>query len=509
MRGGNGGRARVVPGQVVPGRVVPGRVMGDQVGLGVCRRRLVGTVVGAVAVVVLAVVAAWVVSSLAWWDLSLIDGPLPLVLGGGGLAGLVAVLLAGRGRRWWQVRVPVCVAVAGGVVAAAAAALTLWQPWPDALPPVVWAATAAAVLGLTVAVAAAARRTGWGRRLVAVAAAALVVLGAAAQVNAYFAQFPTPRALFGLPPAGQVDFTGLHLSPHLAPTSGTAPAAGTAAGTGQALPLAARWRPPADLPTAGVVSTVAIPGTVSGFAARPAWVYLPPAALVRNPPALPVLVLLHGQPGSPRDWIDAGQVPATMDRYATAHAGLAPVVVMPDPLGSALANPLCLDSRLGNAQSYLARDVPAWVQAHLPVNTDPRSWAIAGLSEGGTCSWQLAVNAPRTYPTFLDISGQAEPTLGSRARTIASAYGGDAAAFDRVNPAAVLAQQRFPGTTGIIVVGSGDGLYRPQARIVADLCRRAGIDVHYQEVPGGHDWRVWSNGLRTSLPLLTQRLRLV
>jgi enterochelin esterase-like enzyme len=49
-----------------------------------------------------------------------------------------------------------------------------------------------------------------------------------------------------------------------------------------------------------------------------------------------------------------------------------------------------------------------------------------------------------------------------------------------------------------VVVGSADNVYRPQARLVADLCRRAGIDVHYQEVPGGHDWRVWSNGLRTT-----------
>src|SRR5947209_6853924 len=83
---------------------------------------------------------------------------------------------------------------AGGVLAAAAAAIAVWQPWPDALPPLVWAAAAAAVLALTVAVAAATRRSGWGRRLVAVTAAVLVVLGAAAQVNAYFAQFPTPRA---------------------------------------------------------------------------------------------------------------------------------------------------------------------------------------------------------------------------------------------------------------------------------------------------------------------------
>lgn len=134
---------------------------------GVRRRRHVGTVMGVlVAVVVLAVAAGWVVSSQAWWELSLIDGPVPPVLGGWGLAGLMAVLLAGRGsRRWWRLSVPVCVVVAGLVIAAAAAALTMWQPWPDALPPVVWAATAAAVLALTVAVAAAARRTGWGRRL--------------------------------------------------------------------------------------------------------------------------------------------------------------------------------------------------------------------------------------------------------------------------------------------------------------------------------------------------------
>ena len=59
----------------------------------------------------------------------------------------MAVLLAGRGsRRWWRLSVPVCVVVAGLVIAAAAAALTMWQPWPDALPPVVWAANSSEAL---------------------------------------------------------------------------------------------------------------------------------------------------------------------------------------------------------------------------------------------------------------------------------------------------------------------------------------------------------------------------
>jgi enterochelin esterase-like enzyme len=263
------------------------------------------------------------------------------------------------------------------------------------------------------------------------------------------------------------------------------------------------------MPNQGTVVSAFIPAPISHEASSAAFVYLPPAYLATPRANLPVLVLIHGVPGGTSDWIRNGRIGQFMDDYAASHKGLAPVVVMPDPLGSAWANPLCLDSRLGNAQSYLARDVPAWVRAHLPVSTDAHDWAIAGLSEGGTCSWQLAVNASGTYPTFLDISGQAEPTLGSRARTIASAFGGDAAAFDQVNPAAVLARRRLPDTTGIIVVGAGDSLYRPQARQVADLCRHAGIDIHYLEVAGGHDWRVWSSGLRTTLPLLAKRLRLI
>ena len=124
--------------------------------------------------------------------------------------------------------------------------------------------------------------------------------------------------------------------------------------------------------------------------------------------------MLSGQPGNPGDWLDGGQLAARMDAYAAAHKGLAPVVVMPDSLGSELANPVCLDSSLGNVATYLTVDVPGWIRKHLQVDTEPSSWAIGGLSAGGTCSLQMALTAPQVYPTFVDISGQAEPTLGTR-----------------------------------------------------------------------------------------------
>ncbi len=128
--------------------------------------------------------------------------------------------------------------------------------------------------------------------------------------------------------------------------------------------------------------------------------------------------MLAGQPGSPEDWLNGGKLAMTMDAFAREHHGLAPVVVVPDGTGSQLANPLCLDSQLGKVASYLAVDVPTWIKTHLQVDPDPRSWAVGGLSYGGTCSLQLATNHPEVYPTFLDLSGQEEPTLGDRRRTV-------------------------------------------------------------------------------------------
>jgi len=313
-------------------------------------------------------------------DWSLISGPVP-----------VGLTVTGRGallgrpwRRWWSRTVPGVLLAVGSAVGGCALVLVIAAPFPDPLPPLTWCSVGVALVAIGLATAVVASRgAGWARRVLGPVAAVLVVLAAANQVNESFAQFSTLRAVLGLALPHQVELAQLASSPS---TPVNRPAD---------RPLALSWRAPAGMPSAGVVSQAAIPAPVSGFRARPAWVYLPPAYLVSPRPVLPVLVLLSGQPGNPRDWLDAGRVAQMMDRFAAAHAGLALVVVMPDPLGSALANPLCLDSRLGHAHTYLAVDVPARIRATLQIDPDPGAWAVAGLSEGGTCALQLAVNAPR------------------------------------------------------------------------------------------------------------------
>jgi len=112
------------------------------------------------------------------------------------------------------------------------------------------------------------------------------------------------------------------------------------------------------------------------------------------------------------------------------------------------------------------------------------------------------------YPTFLDISGQRAPTLGDHARTVAAAFGGNEAKFDAVNPLDVLARERFPRSHGVFVVGAADTEYKPPAEQVFAAARAAGMQVRYREVPGGHDYQAWRQGLVGNLGWLGTRLGL-
>ncbi|MGW6931378.1 alpha/beta hydrolase [Lentzea sp. NPDC054927] len=426
-------------------------------------------------------------------DLSLINGPIPIVAAVAGVIALITLAVR-RGRTWWTRVVPAVVLACAVVVAGLTFVVEhVWKPWPEPLPRIlaVWAGATLVAACLAVARLRAGR---WPWRVLSVVLVLVVLTSAITAANSYFGLYPTSRAVLEL-------FTNnrVALDEAAKPASSVVevPAGGK---------LADVWRKPADLPEKGTVSEAEIPGA---FRARPAWIYLPPAYAATPRPRLPVVVLLAGQPGSPRDWFDAGRLTERLDAFAREHDGLAPIVVVADQLGARMANPLCLDSKLGRSETYLARDVPAWIKQRLTVDERREAWTIAGFSQGGTCALQLAVRAPDVYGNFIDITGQREPTLSTRAETVKAAFGGDEAAFVRVNPMDVLARERFPATAGVVVAAQGDALYRQAGAEVFEACRRAGMDVLWKELPGGHDWNVWRPGLFDSLPWLAARTGLV
>lgn len=399
----------------------------------------------------------------------------------------------------WLTRRSMVVAAVSALLGSAACAAVVWlryRPLPTQLPASSFGWIALAAFGVVGASLVLWRRPGVLRAAAVTAVAGLAVVVAMGQVNAQTGTYPTVGSLVGHWPVGTVDEIAFDAVP------------GHESAVQRGLPTESHWQAPVQMPGNGLVTEATIPGTVSGFDAREATIYLPPAYLTDPRAQLPVLVLVAGEPGSPSDWLYGGRLAVTVDAYASAHDGLAPVVVVPDALGAYDANPGCMDSALGNVATYLDQDVPNWIAGHLQVNPDAAQWAIGGYSYGGTCAIEMAVNYPERYPTFLDFSGQVEPSTGDHEDTVAAMFGGDEDAFAAVNALDLMARHTYRQLSGVFVVGEDDEIYRPQQQVMADAARAAGMNVSAYTIPGGHSGEVWGTALEMELDWLGRTLAL-
>jgi S-formylglutathione hydrolase FrmB len=196
----------------------------------------------------------------------------------------------------------------------------------------------------------------------------------------------------------------------------------------------------------------------------------------------------------------------TFDAFARTHGGRAPLVVMPDINGARRQDTECVRTPSGgDVERYLTVDVPRWIAGHLPVTRNHRRWAIAGLSEGGTCAMMLALRHRREFAAFGDLSGLARPTVSDRddpGRTVRVLFRGSTSDYDRHDPLWLLSHHRYPGLSGWLACGALDRSVRIDQQAVTALARRARITVREDVVPGGHAWKVWRAELRKMLPWL-------
>ena len=258
----------------------------------------------------------------------------------------------------------------------------------------------------------------------------------------------------------------------------------------------------------GAIVRVDIPSSDSRFKPRQAIVYLPPSYFADPQATLPVITLLTGQPGTPQDWLVLGKLPQTMEQFSASRGGRAPIVAVVDAFGSQTANPLCSDTSHGKVASYLEVDVPKWLRDNFPVSADAGQWAIAGLSSGGTCALQVATRAPQTYRSFLDMSGEAHPQLGTEERTISEGFDGSRELYAANDPVQVMKTRRYDGTAGIISWGSDDTSFKEGLIEVDEAAKASGMTVDTRSYPGGHSWKVWKAAFEDQLPWLAERFGL-
>ncbi|WP_150952190.1 alpha/beta hydrolase [Microbacterium testaceum] len=272
-----------------------------------------------------------------------------------------------------------------------------------------------------------------------------------------------------------------------------------------------RWDPPADMPTKGSVSalTGATKIPTGQYAARDASLYLPPAAQVANPPALPLLVFMMGQPGSP----DPTALAKALDAFAAKNKGLAPIAIVVDQLTAPDRDPTCVDSaKYGAVATYINQLVPQWAEKNLNIITDHKYWVIGGFSNGGSCAALYGSKYPDTWGQMLDIMGNEFPGSEHVDQTVKDVYNGDAAAFQANKPSVVMAAAApgtYTGHTAIFTWGSEDKTYGPGQLANSKAAEAAGFTVLTHIVEGaGHTGEALDGSLAYAIPALAPTLGL-
>lgn len=430
---------------------------------------------------------------MTWFlRLSVIDGPLPLTVWALTLVAIVVLLIRRPTPAWlWRIVIAVAVGVALGVGLVAFANIThLFGP---ALPYACWFWVPGGFTAILFGIVSLWERGVW-RKIVAVLAVILSLLSTTLGVNAAFGINTTVGSMLGIPADDKID-----VLPKPAPTE-------TSSG-----PLYKTWKPPADMPTHGTVGQLAgekaIPST-AGFAPRNASVYLPPAAQVKNPPRLPLVVMMMGYPGSP----EPSFIASALDALSAKNNGLAPIVIVADQLGNENQDPICIDSKkYGGVSTYFNTDIPAYAAKNLNIDLDHKTWTIMGYSNGGACAFTWATHHPDIWGNIVAISPDEYPGVEWRDEAIKTMFDGDTAAFDANKAAAGIAAHpgAFTGRLAVFTVGGNDPGYIPGTQRNAKLAEDAGFATTFHDVPGaGHVADALNGGIPFAMDLLYKHLGL-
>lgn len=424
-----------------------------------------------------------------FFKIQIISGWLPktmLVLSVIGLA-IVVVLKSKKG--WLK---PLLKQIGFGVIGLALGGLVVWllsdvfKVFGVSLGWVVMTTIAVGV-GVISSLAAAIVQSKGLRRGMAAVTIVFALIYCCISVDKIYGEYTTVGSLFGVPQFSRLDEDSVH----------------------DASMSVAQWRKLAahdDLPTMpkkGEVHSIKIPATKSGFGARTADVYLPPAALSDTPPALPVMIVLAGQPGSPDRYFSAGQLGKMLNNYAAKHDGLAPIAVSPDQNGALVHNTLCTDTKVyGNAETYLVHDVTSWVKSSLPVAKSSQQWLIGGFSQGGTCATQLGPAYPNIYGHVFSAGGEIEPSDGSHKKTVQRYFDGKEAEFDKHVPINIIKANAPSKQIWFSAAGEWDGKSQKNQIAISKAAMDAGMSATTVVVKStGHDWHTVQAGMEAQIDM--------
>jgi enterochelin esterase-like enzyme len=245
--------------------------------------------------------------------------------------------------------------------------------------------------------------------------------------------------------------------------------------------------------------------SLGGWSA-PVDVILPPEYAEMPWVRYPVLYLLHGTPGEPSNFLQAGDLLPTYEVLLAEGLVQPMIIVLPSGAKSYFADSEWANGVLPGSgwETFVSGTLVTAIDSRFRTIADGASRGIGGLSEGGYGALNIGFHHPAEFSLIESWSGYAE------ADDIPSIFGQTTAALRENSPvdeARALAPTLL--ADGVFVwqyIGSDDVLLRDNEHF-SDVLTAAGIAHSFLTVGGGaHTWALWREMMAKALVVASEHL---
>lgn len=218
-----------------------------------------------------------------------------------------------------------------------------------------------------------------------------------------------------------------------------------------------------------------------------------------------ILYLLHGGSGNGMEWLRYSSI----ERYLWPY-DLAAVMIETD--GSCFY----ADMKHGYPYfTYVTEEVPRVISAFCPILKDVEKRYVAGYSMGGYGAFKWAFNKPDYFTAAANFSGISPivELLGSMGgvnghalkdnmKLVENNWGSleelKGSTSDSVAWIEKASKEKTKLPALFAGIGTEDFSY-DMAQKYLEYCKDKGIDIHYEEMPGTHEWAVWDEMIQRFL----------
>jgi len=204
----------------------------------------------------------------------------------------------------------------------------------------------------------------------------------------------------------------------------------------------------------------------------------------------PVVYVLHGWSGDYKVWNENTSIAKQADIHDV-------IIVLPE--GN--YDKWYIDSpvkKQSNYQTYIGKDVVAYIDKNFRTKAEKNQRAITGLSMGGYGAFNIALNNLDTFGNIGSISGGFEPKDFRYTWGLEEVFGDYDKHPENWDNRAIknIAHKLIFKDINITIDCGIDDFFINSNRELHDKLQQLELDHDYTERPGGHTWVYWDNAIQ-------------